>query len=58
MRAWGRSVHIRMSADLQKRVRKYQKGLGEKIGAEVTFSTAVRGLIEQGLAAAAKRGAK
>lgn len=40
---------LRMSGDLENRVRAYQKRLRDEQGIETSFSSAVRTLIEQGL---------
>jgi predicted DNA-binding protein len=40
---------IRMSDDLKDRIRKYQKKLKSEGGLDVSFSSAVRALIEKGL---------
>jgi hypothetical protein len=43
---------IRMDEALKTRIRKYQKQEGERIGFEVSFSAAVRKLIDMGLESA------
>lgn len=47
----GAARQLRMSPDLEIRVRAYQKELRDKYGIETTFSSTVRTLIEQGLKA-------
>jgi hypothetical protein len=42
---------LRMSKDLDARIRAYQKELRDKYGIETNFSSTVRTLIEQGLKA-------
>ena len=44
-------TQIRMSLDLKDRIRRYQAKLQKDTGVEITFTTAVRALIEKGLAA-------
>ncbi len=47
----GAARMLRMSSDLEIRVRAYQKELRDKYGIEASFSSTVRTLIEQGLKA-------
>ena len=42
---------VRMDDDLKARIRKYQQQVGKDTGLEVSFSSAVRSLIEKGLEA-------
>jgi hypothetical protein len=42
-------TQIRMSLDLKERIRKYQAKLRKETGVEITFTTAVRALLEKGL---------
>lgn len=46
-------TQIRMSSVLRARIEKYQKSVEKQTGLKVTFSTAVRALLEKGLEAAA-----
>lgn len=48
-REMGQARMLRMSGDLENRVRAYQKRLRDEQGIETSFSSAVRTLIEQGL---------
>lgn len=43
---------VRMDEELEARIRKYQELVQKKTGLEVSFSSAVRSLIERGLEAA------
>jgi hypothetical protein len=45
----GSQVQFRMNEDLSRRVNGYRANLSRELGIEVTFSTAVRSLIERGL---------
>jgi len=45
----GSQVQFRMGEDLERRVNGYRNNLSKELGIEVTFSTAVRSLIERGL---------
>lgn len=47
----GMQTQIRMSLDLKKRIREHRARIRTETGADVTFSQAVRALIEKGLKA-------
>ena len=46
-----KQTQIRMSDVLKSRIRKYQATVRRETGLQISFSTAVRALIEKGLAA-------